>query len=313
MVDISTVWLVSVPKGPALVTSRGEISEDVSFGLGTLLVVEQSYSENRPRGVWYTPSCTVRDTQSPTRRNTLHIMTWEKCAYINIQKAHSEKRKKDREGNVRTRSPKDRRKKKFGWWMDGRASLAYFWPSSNRHTTSTEPWKAITGTRMDTHEHRALKTNANVSTHMYQVINSTWYQAIYAELTGSLKGTKAAKTQPVYDIFVLLIPLWLLINLILPHIQRGNKGQRSNDHSIAHKKQPINTPIRGEGRGVPGATDYGTRAGSIMTYSWTTIAPLSLVREVITHELQNNHSTPLFLSIEGSRRLTRLTNYGGAW
>ena len=56
-------------------------------------------------------------------------------------------------------------------------------------------------------EHRALKTNANVSTHMYQVINSTWYQAIYAELTGSLKGTKAAKTQPVYDIFVLLIPL----------------------------------------------------------------------------------------------------------
>ena len=56
MLDISTaVGKMEVPKRSALETSRRELSEDVSFGIGTgtLLVVEQSQSsfENRPRGV----------------------------------------------------------------------------------------------------------------------------------------------------------------------------------------------------------------------------------------------------------------------
>ena len=52
VVDISTmVGLVSVPKRSALETSRRELSEDVSFGIGTLLGVEQSSLKNRPRGV----------------------------------------------------------------------------------------------------------------------------------------------------------------------------------------------------------------------------------------------------------------------
>ena len=54
MVNFSTagiVLIVSVPKTSALGTSRGELSENVSFGIGTLLVVEQSSLENRTRGV----------------------------------------------------------------------------------------------------------------------------------------------------------------------------------------------------------------------------------------------------------------------
>ena len=57
MVDISIVGIVPVPKRSALETSRQVLSEDVSFGIGTvgtvgtLLVVEQSTLENRPRGV----------------------------------------------------------------------------------------------------------------------------------------------------------------------------------------------------------------------------------------------------------------------
>ena len=51
MLDISTVGIVSVPKKSALETSRRELSEDVSFGIGTLLGVEQSSLKNRPRGV----------------------------------------------------------------------------------------------------------------------------------------------------------------------------------------------------------------------------------------------------------------------
>ena len=49
MLDISTavgivgiIGIVSVPKWSALETSRGELSVDVSFGMGTLLVAEQS-------------------------------------------------------------------------------------------------------------------------------------------------------------------------------------------------------------------------------------------------------------------------------
>ena len=55
MVDISILGIVSVPKRSVLKTYRGELSEDVSFGIGTLLVVEQSSLENRSRG-YYTPS-----------------------------------------------------------------------------------------------------------------------------------------------------------------------------------------------------------------------------------------------------------------
>ena len=51
MVDISTtVGMVSVLKRSALETSRRELSEDVSFSIGTLLVDEQSSLENRTRG-----------------------------------------------------------------------------------------------------------------------------------------------------------------------------------------------------------------------------------------------------------------------
>ena len=48
-----------VPKSSALETSRGELSEDVSFGVGTLSLVEQSGLEIRARGVQYTPSYEV--------------------------------------------------------------------------------------------------------------------------------------------------------------------------------------------------------------------------------------------------------------
>ena len=60
MVDISTVGIVSVPKRSALETSCRELSEDVSFGIGTgtLLVVEQSRLEKPPKGrVTYTVVC----------------------------------------------------------------------------------------------------------------------------------------------------------------------------------------------------------------------------------------------------------------
>ena len=50
ILNISTVRIASVSKRPELETSRPELSEDVSFGIGTLLVVERSSLENRPRG-----------------------------------------------------------------------------------------------------------------------------------------------------------------------------------------------------------------------------------------------------------------------
>ena len=53
MVDISTVGSRA---GTALEMSRRELSRDVPFGVGTLLVVEQSNLENRPRGVGCIPS-----------------------------------------------------------------------------------------------------------------------------------------------------------------------------------------------------------------------------------------------------------------
>ena len=50
MLDISTVGIVSMPKRSAIETPRRELSEDVPFGIGTLLVVEQSSLENPPQG-----------------------------------------------------------------------------------------------------------------------------------------------------------------------------------------------------------------------------------------------------------------------
>ena len=52
MLDISTVGTTAVPEWPALEASRRELSEAVSFGIGTHLVVEQSSLENRPGEVW---------------------------------------------------------------------------------------------------------------------------------------------------------------------------------------------------------------------------------------------------------------------
>ena len=51
MVDIPAVGIVSVSKRSALETSTRELSEDVSFGIGALLVAEKLSLENRPRGV----------------------------------------------------------------------------------------------------------------------------------------------------------------------------------------------------------------------------------------------------------------------
>ena len=42
VLDISAIEIVSVPKRSALETSRRELSENVSFGIGTLLVFEES-------------------------------------------------------------------------------------------------------------------------------------------------------------------------------------------------------------------------------------------------------------------------------
>ena len=72
MVDISTAAgiLVSVPKSSALATSRRELSQDVSFGVGTvgtLLVVEQSTLGNAPEvceNVMYT---VVHGSPNPSR------------------------------------------------------------------------------------------------------------------------------------------------------------------------------------------------------------------------------------------------------
>ena len=50
MVDISTmVGIVPAPNRSTLETFRRDLSEDASFGIGTLLVVEQSSLEDSPR------------------------------------------------------------------------------------------------------------------------------------------------------------------------------------------------------------------------------------------------------------------------
>ena len=51
MFDISIIGIMSVPKRSLLETSRRELSENVPFGIDTLLVVEQLSLESHPRGV----------------------------------------------------------------------------------------------------------------------------------------------------------------------------------------------------------------------------------------------------------------------
>ena len=50
LVDSSTVRMVSVPTRSALEKFIREVSEDGSFGIGTLLVVEQSTLDKPPQG-----------------------------------------------------------------------------------------------------------------------------------------------------------------------------------------------------------------------------------------------------------------------
>ena len=69
VLDISnlTNGMVSVPKGPALDTSRRVLSGGVLFGIGTLLVVDQSIGPGcRPQqtGVIYTAVYGVRATKA---------------------------------------------------------------------------------------------------------------------------------------------------------------------------------------------------------------------------------------------------------
>ena len=58
MVDISTIGVAPVRNIWALETSRRKLSEDISSGVDTLLVIEQPRFENCPKGVLYTPSYT---------------------------------------------------------------------------------------------------------------------------------------------------------------------------------------------------------------------------------------------------------------
>ena len=60
MLDISTVGIVSVPKKVSVgnILQRAFQRHIIWYGIGTVLVVEQSGLESSPRGVWYTPSYT---------------------------------------------------------------------------------------------------------------------------------------------------------------------------------------------------------------------------------------------------------------
>ena len=51
MVDISTVGIVPVPQRSALETRVRELSQDVSFGIDTLLDIERASLEILPEGV----------------------------------------------------------------------------------------------------------------------------------------------------------------------------------------------------------------------------------------------------------------------
>ena len=51
VVDISTVGIVPVPQRSALETRVRELSQDVSFGIDTLLDIERTSLENLPEGV----------------------------------------------------------------------------------------------------------------------------------------------------------------------------------------------------------------------------------------------------------------------
>ena len=78
VVDISTaVGIVPLPRRSALEPSRRERSEAVSFGIGTLSVVEKSCLENRPRVcVIFTVVCGVNVSECQYKNR------W--CIHINI-------------------------------------------------------------------------------------------------------------------------------------------------------------------------------------------------------------------------------------
>ena len=59
MLDISTAGIVPVPERSALESPRRELSEDVSFGLRTVLVVEQSIELGKPTQGCVMYTCTV--------------------------------------------------------------------------------------------------------------------------------------------------------------------------------------------------------------------------------------------------------------
>ena len=71
-------WNSGSPKRSALETSRRELSENVSFGIGTLLVAEQSSLENRLRGVWYTPSYMVLTSRCHTQDKVQRIRVYRR-------------------------------------------------------------------------------------------------------------------------------------------------------------------------------------------------------------------------------------------
>ena len=75
MTDISTVGMVLVSKSLALETLRRELSENASFGVGTLLVVEQSHLENRPRGVCMMYTVVYRSVSESPHLGELYTFT----------------------------------------------------------------------------------------------------------------------------------------------------------------------------------------------------------------------------------------------
>ena len=79
MLGISTVRIVPVPKRSSLETPRRELSDDVSFRIGTLLVVDQSRLGNR-RGRCHIPGTPYQVYGTRTNDITviyLHRFLWE--------------------------------------------------------------------------------------------------------------------------------------------------------------------------------------------------------------------------------------------
>ena len=91
MLGISTVGLVPVPKRSALETPRRELSEDVSFRIGTVSVVEQSGLEHRRGGMRFAPSYTVGIVRYSLHQQIYdrHLLT-EYYGYMVARKCYEE-------------------------------------------------------------------------------------------------------------------------------------------------------------------------------------------------------------------------------